>query len=51
MTITDLVKFKNLIDSMNVDPQAANVVRHFESLVHYVSNSEIRLESEIHNLM
>lgn len=51
MTITDLVKFKNLIDSMNVDPQAADVVRHFESLVHYVSNSEIRLESDIHNLM
>ena len=51
MTITDLVKFKNLIDSMNVDPQAADVVRHFESLVYYVSNNEIRLESDIHNLM
>jgi len=51
MTITDIVKFKNLIDSMNVDPQAVYVVRHFESLVYYVSSNEIQLTSDIHNLM
>jgi len=51
MTIADIVKFKNLIDSMSVDPPAVDVIRHFESLVHYVSSNEIRLESDIHNLM
>ena len=42
MTITEIVKFKNLIDSMGVDPQAADVIRHFEGLANYVSNSEIQ---------
>ena len=51
MTITEIVKFKNLIDSMGVDPQAADVIRHFEGLANYVSNSEIQLESNIHDVM
>ena len=51
MILSDIVKFKNLIDSMDVDPQAADAIRHLESLVYYVSNSQVRLESDIHNLM
>ena len=51
MTITEIVKFKNLIDSLDVDPPATDVIRHFESLAHYVANHEIRLEPDIQNVM
>jgi SAM-dependent methyltransferase len=50
MNLSQIVQFKNLIDSMHVDPQAADAIRHLESLVYYVSNNEVRLESDIHNL-
>lgn len=51
MNLSQIVKFKNLIDSLAIDPVGSEAVRHFENLVYHAnSNLEIRMETDIKNL-
>lgn len=51
MNLSQIVQFKNLIDSLAVDPVGSEAVRHFENLLHHAGNNiELRMESDIKNL-
>jgi len=51
MNLSQIVQFKNLIDSLAVDPVGSEAVRHFENLLYHAGNNiELRMESDIKNL-
>ena len=51
MNLSQIVQFKNLIDSLKPDPTGTDAVRHFENLLYHASsNIELRMESDIKNL-
>lgn len=50
MILSQLVQFKNQIDSLKVDPAGHEFVRHLENILHHASSNDIRVESDINNI-
>jgi SAM-dependent methyltransferase len=51
MNLSQIVQFKNQIDGLKVDPVGFDAVRHFEDILHHVSNNiELRMEADIKNV-
>lgn len=43
MILSEVVKFKNLLDGLSIDPAAHEAVRHLASILHVISEQPIRL--------
>jgi len=51
MKLSQIVQFKNQIDSLKVDPVGSDAVRHLENLAHHAGNNvELRMESDLKNV-
>jgi hypothetical protein len=50
MILSQLVQFKNQIDSLKVDPAGHEFVRYLENILHHTSSNDIRVESDINNI-
>lgn len=45
MILSEVVKFKNLLDGISIDPAAHDAVRHLASILHVIKEQPIRLAS------
>jgi len=43
MILSEVVKFKNLLDSLSINPAAQDAVRHLASILHVITEQTIRL--------
>ena len=50
MILSEVVKFKNLLDSLSVDPACSEAIRHLASILHVIKEQPIRLANVHENL-
>jgi len=50
MILSEVVKFKNLLDSLSVDPACSEAIRHLASISHVIKEQPIRLANVHENL-